>query len=80
MIAHLVPPDDSLLLLLLVEPPRPLVLDVLVLESVLLGEGGEEVPEGGGEVVLQDPELDGGVGVADGAQHHDLEQTLVQVT
>ena len=68
-----------LLLLLLVQPPRPLVLYILVLEPVLLGEGGQEVPERGGEVMLQDPELDGGIGVADGAQHHDLQQTLVEV-
>ena len=75
----LVAPDDALLLLLLVQPPRPLVLHVLVLEAVLCGERRQEVAERGREVVLQDPELDGGLGVANGAQHHYLEQAFVQV-
>lgn len=38
----LVAPDDPLLLCLLVQPARPLVLDQLVLEAVLLRHVGDE--------------------------------------
>ena len=53
-----VAPDDPLLLLLLVQPSRPLVLDVLVVEPVPSRIFWQKFLQGWGQVVLQDPELD----------------------
>ena len=68
---NLVAPDESLFLLLLVEPARPLVLHQLILEPVVLRHVWDEVLEGGGEIVLQEPELDRVGGVFEDTQHHD---------
>jgi len=76
---NLVAPDDSLLLLLLVQPPRPLVLHVFVVKAVPAGVFREELFNGRRQVVLQDPELDLRLCGPLDAQHHDLQQALVQV-
>lgn len=75
----LVAPDDPLLVGLLVKPPRPFVLDVLVVEAVPLGVLRDEVLQRGGQEVLQDPELDRSLGGFHHGEHHDLEQPLVEV-
>ena len=77
---NFVAPDDPLLLLLLVQPPGPLVLHVLVVEAVAAGILRQELFDGRRKVALQDPELDLRLGRPLDAQHHDLEQALVQVT
>mmetsp|Transcript_38982 Transcript_38982/g.87170 ORF Transcript_38982/g.87170 Transcript_38982/m.87170 type:complete len:261 (+) Transcript_38982:525-1307(+) len=75
----LVAPDDALLRGLLPEPARPLVRDEAHLEAVLFCHGLGRVFEGGAQVVLQEPELDGQRRPLHRAQHHDLEETLVEV-
>ena len=68
---NLVAPDESLFLSLLVEPARPLVLHQLILKPIVSGHVRDKVLEGGGEVVLQKPELDRMLGVFENTQHHD---------
>ena len=76
----LVTPDCPLSLLLLVQPPRPLVVDILVLEAISLGILRDELFQAWAQEVLQDPELDRGLGRFHHGEHHDFEETLIQVT
>ena len=69
----LVAPDKPLLLCLCVQPPRPAILDQLVLKPIVLCHVRDEVLEGRGEVVLEEPELDRVAGVLQDTQHHDPE-------
>ena len=48
-------------------------MHVLVLEAVLLGVLRDELLQAGAEEVLEDPELDWGLGGLHDGEHHDLE-------
>ena len=75
----LVTPDCPLSLLLLVQPPRPLVVDILILEAVPLGILGDEFLQAGAQEVLQDPELDWSLSCFHHREHHDFEEALIEM-
>ena len=75
----LVTPDGPLPLLLLVEPSRPLVVDILILEAISLGILGDKLFQAWTQEVLEDPELDRCLGCFHHREHHDFEEALIEM-
>ncbi len=64
----------------MVQPAGPLVGHQLDARVVGLAEHRRVLLELGREVVLEEPELDRRLGVLQDGEHHDLQESLVQVT
>mmetsp|Transcript_27566 Transcript_27566/g.92176 ORF Transcript_27566/g.92176 Transcript_27566/m.92176 type:complete len:325 (-) Transcript_27566:114-1088(-) len=75
----LVAPDDALLLRLRPEPRGPLVPHELHVEALGRRHFGHEGLETRRREILYQPELDARLRALHDAQHHDLEEALVQV-
>ena len=54
-------------------------MDILVLEAISLGILRDELFQAWAQEVLQDPELDRGLGCFHHGEHHDFEEALIEV-
>lgn len=74
-----VAPNGALLLRLLMQPSGPFVLHQFVLEIIFFGHVRQKIDELRREVVFQEPEFHRRLGVFQQRQHHDAQQSLVQM-